>query len=62
MQYLKSLLTLLIIVLSYKLMVIAFSLMNKPSDSALYGGLALLALTVTGCAASVRLLWRRSTP
>ena len=62
MQYLKSFLTLLVIVLTYKLMVTAFSLMNKPSDAALYGGLVLLALTVTGCVTSVRLLWRRSTP
>ncbi len=61
MQYLKSFLTLLVIVLSYKLMVTAFSLMNKPSDRALYGGMALLALTAIGLITSVRLLWRRST-
>lgn len=61
MQYTKFLLTLLITVLAYKLMVTAFSLMNKPSDAALYGGMLLLATTVIGFVASVRLLWRRST-
>jgi hypothetical protein len=60
MQYRTILLTLLITVLSYKLMVTAFSLMNKPSDLALYGGLTLLVLTVIGFLAMVRLLWRRS--
>lgn len=61
MQYQKSFLTLLVTVLAYKLMVTAFSLMNKPSDTALYGGLAMLVLTAIGLVASVRLLWRRST-
>lgn len=61
MQYRNILLTILITVLAYKLMVTAFSLMNKPSDAALYGGFALLAITAIGFIASVRLLWRRST-
>ena len=61
MQYRKSFLTLLVTVLAYKLTVTAFSLMNKPSDPALYGGAALCVLTVFGFIASVRLLWRRST-
>lgn len=60
MQYRSSLLTLLVIVLSYKLMVTAFSLMNLPSDTALYGGTALLVVTVIGFITAVRLLWRRS--
>ena len=58
MQYRKPLLTLLVIVLSYKLMVTAFSLMNQPSDATLYGGEALLALTAIGFTTAVRLLWR----
>jgi hypothetical protein len=61
MQYRKSFLTLLVTVLAYKLMVTAFSLMNKPSDTALYGGEALLVLTAIGFITTVRLLWRRST-
>jgi hypothetical protein len=61
MQYRKPVLTLLVIVLAFKLMVTAFSLMNQPSDAALYGGEALLVLTAIGSIASVRLLWRRST-
>ena len=61
MQYRNILLTLLFIVLAYKLMVTAFSLMNKPSDAALYGGLALLVVTAIGFVTAVRLLWRRST-
>lgn len=60
MQYRTSLRTLLVIVLSYKLMVTAFSLMNMPSDAALYGGLALLVITAIGLVTVVRLLWRRS--
>ncbi len=59
MQFRKPVLTLLVIVLAYKLMVTAFSLMNKPSDAALYMGTALLALTAIGFLSSVRLLWRR---
>lgn len=61
MQYRKFFLTLLVLILAYKLMVTAFSLMNKPSDAALYGGLTLLALTAIGSITIVRLLWRRST-
>lgn len=61
MQYRKPVLTLLFTVLFYKLMVTAFSLMNKPSDAALYGGEALLAISVIGFITMVRLLWRRST-
>jgi hypothetical protein len=61
MQYQKPVLTLLFAVLAYKLMVIAFSLMNKPSDTALYGGEALLAFAVIGFLAMVRLLWRKRT-
>jgi hypothetical protein len=61
MQYRKSFLTLSLAVLSYKLMVTAFSLMNKPSDTALYAGELLLAVSVIGFFAIVRLLWRRST-
>jgi hypothetical protein len=61
MQYRKFLLTLLFAVLTYKLMVTAFFLMNKPSDTALYGGELLLAVSVIGFLAMVRLLWRRST-
>ncbi|AFL86570.1 hypothetical protein Terro_0220 [Terriglobus roseus DSM 18391] len=60
MQYRKLLLTLLFAVLTYKLMVTAFSLMNKPSDTALYWGELLLAVSVIGFLAMVRLLWRRS--
>ena len=60
MQYQKSFLTLLLAVLTFKLMVTAFSLMNKPSDAALYGGELLLAVSVIGFLAMVRLLWRRS--
>ena len=60
MQYRTTFLTLLVIVLSYKLMVTAFSLMNMPSDAALYGGAALLAFTAIGYLTAVRLLWRRS--
>lgn len=59
MQYRKSVLTLLFAVLFYKLMVTAFSLMNKPSDAALYEGEALLAVSVIGFITVVRLLWRR---
>lgn len=61
MQYRKPVLTLLSAVLFYKLMVTAFSLMNKPSDAALYEGEALLAISVIGFITVVRLLWRRST-
>jgi hypothetical protein len=61
MQYRKILLTLLSAVLAYKLMVTAFSLMNKPSDTSLYLGEALLAFTAIGFITLVRLLWRRST-
>jgi hypothetical protein len=61
MQYQRFLLTLLLTVLSYKSMVTAFSLMNKPSDIALYGGATLLAVTAIGFITMVRLLWRRST-
>lgn len=61
MQYRKSVLTLLFAVLFYKLMVTAFSQMNKPSDAALYGGELLLAVSVIGFLTAVRLLWRRST-
>lgn len=61
MQYRNSFLTLLITVLAYKLMVTAFSLMNKPSDTALYSGALLLVLTAICFLAAVRLLWRRST-
>lgn len=61
MQYRKPFLTLLVTVLTYKLMVTAFSLINKPSDTALYSGAALLVLTAIGFIAVVRLLWRRST-
>ena len=61
MRYRNIFLTLLLTVLSYKLMVVAFSLMNKPSDAALYGGVALLVLTAIGGITGVRLLWRRST-
>ena len=61
MRFLKPLLTFLFTVLAYKSMVIAFSLMNKPSDRALYGGVALLLTTAVLFIASVRLLWRRST-
>jgi hypothetical protein len=42
-------------------MVTAFSLMDKPSDIALYGGATLLAFTAIGFITIVRLLWRRST-
>jgi hypothetical protein len=59
MQYRKPVLTLLLTVLAYKLMVIAFSLMNKPSDTALYGGEALLVFTAIGFLTMIRLLWRR---
>ena len=61
MRYRNIFLTLLLTVLSYKLMVVAFSLMNKPSDAALYGGVALLVLLAIGFITGVRLLWRRST-
>lgn len=61
MQYQKPALTLLLAVLFYKLMVTAFSLMNKPSDATLYGGELLLAVSVIGFLTAVRLLWRRST-
>ena len=61
MQYRTLLLTLLVTVLTYKLMVTAFSLMNKPSDAALYGGMSLLVVTAIGFITAVRLLWRRST-
>ncbi len=59
MQYLKVFVTLLLTVLGYELMVTAFSLMNKPSDTALYTGELLLALTAIGYITAVRLLWRR---
>jgi len=48
-----------ITILSYKLMVTAFSLMNKPSDTALYMGAALLVFTAIGFPTSIALLWRR---
>ena len=60
MQYGKILLTLLIIVLGYKLMIVALPLMNKPSDRALYVGATLLITSVAGTSAVLRLLWRRS--
>ena len=60
MQYRKPFLTLFVTILAYKLMVTAFSLMNLPSDAALSGGLAMLALTAIGFINVVRLLWRRS--
>jgi hypothetical protein len=62
MRYLQSLLTLLLTVLAYKLMVTAFSLMNKPSDTALYGGTFLLVVSLVGTMTAVRLLWRKSEP
>jgi hypothetical protein len=61
MQYRRFLLTLLLTVLSYKLMVTAFSLINKPSDIALYEGATLLAVTAICFITLVRLLWKRST-
>ncbi len=60
MQYQKLLLTLLIAVLGYKLMAIALPLMNKPSDRALYGGEALLVLSLVVTVTALRLLWRKS--
>ena len=42
MQYRKTMLTLLVAVLGYKLMATALPLMNKPSDADLYGGAVLL--------------------
>lgn len=61
MQYVRVLLTLLMIVLGYKLMIVALPLMNKPSDRALYVGATLLVTSVAGTAAVIRLLWRRSS-
>ena len=60
MQFAKVISTLLMIVLGYKLMIVALPLMNKPSDRSLYLGAALLATSVAGTAAVIRLLWRRS--
>ena len=60
MQYRKIFLTLLVAVLGYKLMATALPLMNKPSDATLYGGAALLVVSVVGTLTVVWLLWRRS--
>lgn len=60
MQYRKTLLTLLIAVLGYKLMATALPLMNKPSDAALYGGTALLVFSLVFTFTALRLLWRKS--
>ncbi len=60
MHYGKVLVTLLMIVLGYKLMIVALPLMNKPSDRSLYLGAVLLVTSVAGTAAVIRLLWRRS--
>lgn len=60
MQHRKILLTLLIAVLGYKLMATALPLMNKPSDTALYGGMALLVFSLVATFTALRLLWRKS--
>ena len=60
MQYRKVSLTLLIAVLGYKLMATALPLMNKPSDAALYGGAALLVLSLVATFIALRLLWSES--
>lgn len=60
MQYRKFFLTLLIVVLGYKLMTTALPLINKPSDAALYEGIVLLFVAVAGTLTALRLLWRRS--
>ncbi len=41
---LKSLLTILLLLLGYECMVYAFHLLNRPSDKAVYEGMACLAM------------------
>ncbi len=56
---LKSLSSLLVLLLMFEGMVTAFHLLNLPSDRAVLEGVCLLLLTAAGGFAAFRLVWRR---
>jgi hypothetical protein len=56
---LRILLTILILFAGFQTMVFAFHLLNKPSDRAVYEGMAVLALLCVGLPVLLLRLWRR---
>ena len=54
----RVVLTLLALVLAFKLMTASFHWMNLPSDAAFDGGLAMLVVTVVAVLTILRSLWR----
>jgi hypothetical protein len=56
---LRVLLTFLILFVGFETMVAAFHLLNKPSDRAVYEGMAVLALLCAGLPVLLLRLWRR---
>ena len=56
---LRSLFSLLVLMLMFEGMVTAFHLLNLPSDRAVLEGVCLLMLTAAGGFIAFRLVWRR---
>ncbi|SNT35992.1 hypothetical protein SAMN05421770_1092 [Granulicella rosea] len=58
---LKSLISLLVLMLLFEGMVTAFHLLNLPSDVAVREGIGLLLLTAVGGFLAFRGIWKRAT-
>jgi divalent metal cation (Fe/Co/Zn/Cd) transporter len=55
----KFLVTVFLLFLGFETMVAAFHLLNKPSDRAVYEGMAVLALLCTLLPATLLYFWRK---
>ena len=55
----RVVLFLLVVILGFELMTAAFHLLNLPSDTAVYGGIALLVCDAVVVSYATWFLWRR---
>lgn len=57
--WIRTVLTIAVLLIAYGLMVEAFHLMNLPSDRTFFGGVAMIGGLVLGVPLLLHLVWRR---